>query len=376
MNRGQIFKIIPFLFLLCSFSFVKKGFAQEKDSSLLRSIENNLKISGYIDAYYAYYTDSVGSNNYQKVPDISPKSNQVGLNVFQLTAQYSSDRLRATGTLHFGDLPSAAWSPVYNMIQEANVGVKVNKKIWVDAGFFKTHIGTEALLPRDNIASSLSVITFYEPWWQTGVKVTYTPTEKLLVCLHVLNGYNTFVDNNRQKSIGLSLTYALGEKGSIGYFNLLGEESPEGTVGSHLRFLNNLVFNYQFTEKVKVNIGFDYISQQHSQISDSTKTASVYSAIATLKYQLKPKFGIYVRGEYFSDQDGFLTGVMVNSKGHSTGYISSGATVGMEYKPTENSFIRLEGRDLMMEADQQIFRTNGKNTNNRIEAMINIGVSF
>ena len=376
MKRNIIFSILFFSY--CTIS--SNSFAQEKDSSLVKKTENKLpegiKISGYIDTYYAYYTDSVGTNNYQKIPDISPKCNQFGLNIIQITAQYSGEKVRAIGTLHYGDLPSAAWSPAYNMIQEANVGVRVTKKIWLDAGFFKTHIGTEALLPKDNIASSLSVITFYEPWWQTGIKLTYTPTDKLLIALHVLNGYNTFVDNNKSKSLGLSLAYTLGEKGSIGYYNLIGEESSEGTPSKHLRFLNNLVFNYQFTKKLKANIGIDYITQKNSGTIDTSKTASVYSGIITLKYQIKPKFGIYARGETFSDKNGFLTGIITDAKGKKTGFISNGATVGLEYKPTDNSFIRIEGRDLIMNENQKIFRTDGKNTNSRLETMINIGISF
>ena len=372
--------VIFIVFFLSFFSFHSNSFAQQKDSSHVKEIENKLpesiKISGYIDTYYAYYSDSVGTNNYQKFPVISPKSNQFGLNVVQITAQYSSEKVRAIGTLHYGDLPSSAWSSAFNMIQEANAGIRLTKKIWLDAGFFKTHIGTEALLPKDNIASSLSMITFYEPWWQAGFKLSYTPSDKLLLCLHVLNGYNLFIDNNKSKSYGLSVVYILGEKGSIGYYNLIGEESPEGIASNHLRFLNNLVFNYQFTNKLKANIGVDYISQQNSVITDTTKTASIYSGIITLKYQIKPMFGIYARGETFSDKDGFLTGVITDEKGKKSGYISNGATLGLEYKPTDNSFIRIEGRDLMMDASQKIFRTDGKNINSRLEAMINLGISF
>ena len=293
----------------------------------------------------------------------------------QITAQYTAEKVRAIVTLHYGDLPSAAWSPVFNIIQEANAGVRLTKKLWLDAGFFKTHIGTEALLPKDNITSSISIITFYEPWWQAGFKLTYTPNDNLLICLHVLNGYNTYVETNKSKSIGLSLAYTFGEKGSLGYYNLIGDESMDNS-HVHLRVLNNLVFTYQFTEKFKGLIGVDYISQQRSSISDSIKTASVYSAILTLKYLLKQKFGIYARGEMYSDKDGILSPKIINTSGKTTGYILNGATLGLEYKPVDNAYIRLEGRDLIMDNQQKIFRTNGSYTNSRLEAMIHVGVWF
>ena len=143
-----------------------------------------------------------------------------------------------------------------------------------------------------------------------------------------------------------------------------------------MRFLHNLVFNYQFSKKIKANIGFDYITQQNSNILDTLKSASVYSAIITLKYQIKPSFGIYVRGETFSDENGFLTGTLLDANNKITGYVVNGATLGMEYKPKDNAFIRLEGRNLQMDNDQKIFRTDGKDTNNRYEIMVNLGVSF
>ncbi len=339
------------------------------------------KISGYVDAYYAYFSDSVGTNNYQKFPVISPKSNVFGLNIVQLTAQYAAEKVRCIGTLHYGDIPASAWSPVYNMIQEANVGVRLTKKIWLDGGFFKTHIGTEALLPKDNIASSLSIITFYEPWFQAGIKLSYAPNDKWLICLHVLNGYNTYIETNSSKSVGLAISYALGDKGNINYYNLVGDEFPDNTKTKHLRILNNVVFNYQLTPKFKVSLGADYISQQNSNIVDSvinksSKTAVVYSGILTLKYQFVPKFGIYARGETFSDNDGFLTGTMVDSDLKITGFKLNGATLGVEYKSMDNAYIRLEGRELMMDSKQKIFRTNGTNVNNRTEIMVNMGVWF
>ena len=371
----KIIYLVSFIFIFCNF----QSYSQQKDSvtvSSVSSVLSGIKISGYVDAYYAYYTDSVGTGNYQKIPSVSPHSNQFGLNIVQITAQYSAEKVRAIATLHYGDLPTAAWSPAFNMIQEANAGVRLTKKVWLDAGFFKTHIGTEGLLPKDNISSSLSIITFYEPWWQAGFKLTYTPNNKLLVALHVLNGYNTFIENNKSKSLGLAVVYTLGEKGSLAYYDLVGEESPDGTPARHLRFLNNLVFNYQLTPKLKTVIGVDYITQQHSGISDTNKTSSVFSGIITLKYQLKSKFGIYARGETFSDRDGFLTGKIIDASNKGTGYILNGATVGVEYKPIDNAFIRLEGRDLIMDGKQKIFRSDGKNTNIRMEAMINVGVWF
>ena len=362
--------ITPLLFLTIGLFCNTPCIAQANDSI------PKLTIGGYADAYYAYYTDSVGPGNFQKFPAISPRSNSFGLNVAQITEQYTSNKIRSTATLHFGDLPNAAWSPIYNYIQEANVGVRLSKKFWIDAGFFKTHIGTEGLLPKDNIASSISIITFYEPWWQSGFKFSYTPSDKFQAAVFLENGYNQFVATNNKKALGMLFVYNIGTKGSIGYYNFIGDGTPDNVRTSHLRFLNNLVFTYAFGEKFKMILGVDYISQQHSSLADSTKSAFVYSSILTLNYKFTPKWGIYYRIETFSDADGFLTGTIINTENKVTGYMLTGMTLGMEYKPTDNSYIRLEGRNLQMNATQPIFYSNGQATSGRGEIMLNTGIWF
>ncbi len=361
-NKVRLWQHI-FLSVAITLLLTVKGDGQSKDST------SGFKISGYTDVYYARYSDSVGQGNYQKFPVISPRNNEIGLNIIQLTGQYTSEKIRAIVTLHYGDIPASAWSPQFNMIQEANAGIKLGKKVWLDAGFFKTHIGTEALLPKDNIASSLSIITTYEPWFQSGVKLTYLPNDKFLFCLHVLNGYNVFVDNNSRKSVGVSFLYTMNDKFNFGYYNLIGNELPDSVKGPHVRFLNNFVFNYQLTPKLKAQAGFDYIGQQNSGFIDKTKYASVYSAIVALKYQVVTKFGFYGRFEWFDDKEGFLSG-------QTNRYDPCGVTLGLEFKPTDNSYIRLEGRELIMNESEKIFRTDGQYTNIRYEGMINIGVWF
>ena len=358
--------IIPFTLL-----FTLNSYGQAKDSSV-----PEFKVSGYMDAYYARYTDNIGVGKYQQFADVAPKNNELGLNIVQLTGQYNGTNARAVVTLHYGDLPSSAWSPTYNMIQEANAGVKLGKKVWLDAGFFKTHIGTEALLPKDNITSTIAVITLFEPWFQSGFKLSYAPNDKYIFCLHVLNGYNTFVDNNSKKSFGISAVYSFGDKGSLGYYNLIGDEMPDSLKTSHMRFLNNLVLNYQITPKLKTIIGVDYIGQQNSGIKDPTAMANIYSALVTLKYQLKPKFACYGRFELYNDEDNLLSGVVLGTNNMQTGYKLTGYTLGFEEKFTENSYLRFEARDLVMDQGQKIFTTDGAATNTRAEGVFTFGVWF
>ncbi|MFI5171755.1 MAG: outer membrane beta-barrel protein [Chitinophagales bacterium] len=356
---------------LIAIVFVDSTYSQPADSTERATIQ----LSGYVDAYYAFYTDSLGDADYQKFPSVSPRSNQFGLNSALITAQYDAEKIRGIVTLHFGDIPRCSWSGTFNNIMEAHAGVRLCKTLWLDAGFFRTHFGTEGLLPKENIASSISVPTFYEPYFESGVRLNYNPNDKLAINIYGLNGYNLYEDNNKKKSLAMLITYALKDKGNIGYSNYIGDDTPSGDSISHIRFHNNLFFNYQ-VKKLKMQIGVDYCAQQNSNSHEPDKAATMYSALAALKYQATTPFAIYARGEYINDTEGFMTGIIVDTENRHTGVILWGATLGVEYKPTENSYVRLEGRQLQADEAQEIFYWDGENTSSRMEFAVNLGISF
>lgn len=88
---------------------------------------SQLVLSGYISTYYAHYNDSVGIDEYQKFPTVSPYSDRFSVNMVQFGGKYTSDRYRGIFTLQWGDIPQSCWSSKYNLIQEANVGFKLLK---------------------------------------------------------------------------------------------------------------------------------------------------------------------------------------------------------------------------------------------------------
>jgi Putative beta-barrel porin-2, OmpL-like. bbp2 len=347
----------------------------QKDSA------SGLKFNGYVDAYYSHYTDSVGHGKFQKFGYVSPVSDEFSINIAQLSAQYTSKIVRSTLTIQYGDIPQAVWSSKFNYIQEGYAGVKLCKKLWVDAGFFKSHIGTESLLPKDNTCSSEAVISWAEPFYQSGVRLTYTPFDKFTAVLYIVNGFNQFVANNKKKAAGLALTYNFSDNFNINYYNLLSDNTPDSINISHWRFWNNLVLNLILSKKVNAQFGADFITQQNSDIifthaDINYSTALAFGSIVTFKYQCYKKFGIYARYETLYDPQGIITS-SDNYYTDNNDFKLIGLTLGMEYKPLSNSYIRLEGRELdMVGKDEDIYYTNGNYVSTREEIMINMGVSF
>src|ERR1043166_4416367 len=118
-------RLIVYFFSLSLLSFLNT-YSQKKDS-VVQSVLASIKVSGYVDAYYAYYTDSLGTGAYQKFPSISPRSNQIGLNTAMITASYDGEKARAVVTLHFGDIPRSTWSSTMNNLMEAHAGILLHK---------------------------------------------------------------------------------------------------------------------------------------------------------------------------------------------------------------------------------------------------------
>ncbi|MCX6274295.1 MAG: outer membrane beta-barrel protein [Bacteroidetes bacterium] len=371
----MIRKLLPVLIVLLSFSATT--FSQSDPAP-------KFTYSGYVDAYYAYYTDSVGTGNFQKFPSISPRSNQFGLNTAQLTFQYDGEKVRGLATLHYGDISRCTWSSTFPYLMEAHAGVRICSKLWLDAGFFRTHVGAEGLLPKENYTSSVSVHTWHEPYFESGFRLNYAATEKLAISLYLLNGYNMYEDNNEKKSFGALITYAFTDKFSLGYSNYTGDDTPTQPDSveeiSHLRIHNSLFLNYQY-HKLKIQIGGDYCMQQNSGIDQNTgasdsSSASMMSGVMSLKLQATKVVAAYIRGEYFNDPDGFMGGIIADKQNKYTGYNLTGVTIGAEYKPTENSYIRVEARQLQMDNNQEIFNANGEPSSSRLEVLFNLGISF
>ncbi len=355
------------MFVLSLYSFHVR--AQDIDTV------STFSIGGYIDAYYAYYTDSVGPGNYQKFPTTSPRSNSPGLNIAQLSVMYTGKKVRGAAVLHYGDLPNTIWTAPFSAVQEAHLGFKVVDHFWIDGGFFRSHFGTEMLTPAENIASSVTVSMYHEPYYESGLRFNVDITPRALLSAYLLNGYGVFIDNNNKKSGGMVVAYTVNEDIAFGYSNYIGDDSPPGDTAGHMRIAQNAWFNYQ-AGKIRLQVGGDVMMQQNADIKTGKENAMMFSALTALKYQCSEKIAVYGRGEIFNDANGFLSGIRPDKTGKLTGYKIIGMTIGGECKPTPESYVKLEGRMLQADKDQEIFYNGGSATNVRFEIMINAGVTF
>ncbi|MBI1222531.1 MAG: outer membrane beta-barrel protein [Bacteroidetes bacterium] len=334
-----------------------------------------LTISGYVSVYYASYTDSAGAGGYHAFPTVSPRGNAFGLNIAQLSARYHSDRLRGIMTLQAGDIPQSSWSPHFNNIQEANLGFRIVKNLWFDAGFFRTHIGLESIQPRENIAMSLATTTYYEPYFMSGAKLTWYVTSKWYLQVNAFNSFNTFVENNKNKAVGVSSYYEPNDKLSITLNTIFLDDSPINSPRKKMRSYTNLYMIYR-GKKLELGAECNVGSQTQTNLQDTSKSAMMFSSLLALKYHLNTFWSVYGRGEYFDDRNEILTGPIENGNHKLVGLDIWGLTYGVEYKPIVNSYLRAESRFLSANKQDAVFTGSKGSNHQRIEGIIALGFWF
>lgn len=325
------------------------------------------RITGYVSTYYAYYDDEIEYNNFVQFPTLAPRKDQFSLNMALISFEYKSESLRSVIALHYGDIPVSSWPATFNLIQEAHAGIRLHKKLWFDAGFFKTHIGLESFQPRENITSSMSIPNFYDPYYLSGAKLTFIATPKLNLQVCIFNGYNEYIDNNKNKALDFSMNYNSNKNFSFTYNFLTCDETPDQVKTKHQRYYQNLYATYI---RKKITLGFDanFGIQENSLKSDTSKAATMYGVILVGKYEIIPEISAYGRLEEFSDPDQILsTNVDIGKK-------INGFTVGLEFNPQKKVSFSAEWRRL--QSSNLIFKQGNYMLNQRNEFILCLDLWF
>jgi hypothetical protein len=326
-----------------------------------------LTIGGYVSTYYAYYDDENAKGEFVQFPTICPRNNQFNLNMAMISLKYNSQHLRSNLTFHYGDIPQSTWPTEFNLIQEANVGYRMGKRLWLDAGFFRTHIGIESFQPRENITSSMAVLSFYEPYYLSGAKLTYDINPKWMVMIGAFNGYNEYIDNNKDKMFGFTTVYKPTDNLSFTYNFLTCDESPDKYPVERRRFYNNFYAAYH-SRNWQIGAELNYGIQDHSLLVDTSKQATMMSGLIVARYNIHKKVSVHVREEYFADPDRILSG------DNNIGNYIYGTTAGLEFHPFHNINMSLESR--VLQSDNLIFKQGSFYTNRRMEFIACIDLWF
>jgi hypothetical protein len=309
--------------------------------------------SGFVDVFYVFDFNKPGTNSRQPFFYNHNRHNEFNLNLGYLKVSTENSRYRANIALQAGTYPNdnyAAELGALKNIFEANAGIALNSKsnLWLDAGIFGSHIGFESAISIDNWTLTRSLLAENSPYFETGARLTFTPTEKWEFAGLILNGWQRIqrVEGNSMPSFGTQLKFSPNEHFLINWSTFIGTTDPDST--RRMRYFNNFYGQFQLTEKIGLIAGFDLGLQQKEK--NSMEYDTWLSPVIIGQYAFHQNWKAAIRGEYYLDQKGIIISTESPNE-----FKTAGLSLNLDYSPIPNIACRIEGR--WLKSKDEIFET-------------------
>lgn len=265
------------------------------------------------------------------------------LNLAALGATWTADRARARVSLQSGSSVVANYAGEpdpegVRMIEEAYVGARAGKALWIDAGIFSSAIGMETWRSTENPTYTRSLMGDYTPYYSAGVRGSWQATSALALRLDLVNGWQRIGENNDAKALSARVDWTPRSTLLIGGSSFVGNERPTGTPAATRTF-----------GQVYARIGAADRSALWLTTDMGAEAGSRWGSVtAIVRHPLSATLALNARGEYFSDPDQVL---LVTGTG--AGFSGTGASVGFDLLVAPGVQWRSEGRWMM--ADHKVF---------------------
>ncbi len=300
--------------------------------------------NAFIDAYYTRdFNDP--SNRQNGLRNFDIYENQITLGLADLTVQKQAQPVGFKVELGFGT--TSDWintaqstfgtvSPSLANVMQAygTVIVPIGAGLTIDAGKFVTHMGNEVIVSQGNWNYSRSYLFAYAiPYYHTGVRLTYPVMSNLTATLHILNGWNSVIDNNKSLSLGATLNYSPTSTTNLVFNGIWGHENIT-PIENGDRDVYDFILTQQLSDAFQVAVNADYGQ------AGTTLGLALWKGVAVYeRYALNTKSALALREEVYYDPVDYTTGATFH-KATFQEY-----TLTYEYHPYDPLLIRIEGRD-------------------------------
>ena len=329
-------------------SFTAPVFAEEaapaaapaEEEGKMASFFKSIEVSGFVDTYYSYnysrpndrrgstpgFSRDGGLQNWVDVRSFDREDNSftldnVEISVFKtatekdpvgfgFTTNYGEIAQRITFVPSDGRVDGASGGDSFTISQGfVTYKAPVGKGIDFKFGKFATWIGAELWESVDNPNFSRSLL--YQnaiPFTNTGVSASYPLLDSLTATAYLVNGWDTFVDNNTGKTFGYQFNWKIGENTN---FIVNGSHGPEQTDNSsNYRHFWDLIFAIKPFSKTTFNLNLDYGTEDGAaMLATVNENGQWWGFSGIINQDFTDSFGVALRGEYFDDNDGARLGV-------------------------------------------------------------------
>ena len=266
-----------------------------------------IRISGFFNLYAAAARHPpAGERNFAGLGTVATREGELaldfaGLELRREPAPWGFTLILGAGdeleAIHSAEEKSARDS--FRNIFQASVAYQKNA-LRFEAGIFPSHIGFEGTLPQNNWNYSHSWTATLSPFYQTGLKLVYTPDDTTVIELHALNGWQQIADLNRGRSVGLKLARRWGALTST-LNAIYGDEPVPG--GNRPRSLYDLILEARLAPTLSATLETYRGRQERVGLA-----AADWQAVALWLRWQQGKNALSLRGEHFDDADGGISG--------------------------------------------------------------------
>jgi hypothetical protein len=333
----------------------------------LPSFFRGTEIGGLVDAHYDWYsTRPEGDALYR---NFDTRHDQFRVSMAQIwLARAPTPASRAGYKVKLSVGPATTIvqslepgsSPVLQNIEEGFISylAPLGRGLQFDVGKFVTQHGAEVIEAKDNWNYSRSLLfALAIPYYHSGVRATYSPTEKISVMGTIVNGWNNVVENNGAKTLGAQVTFKPTAAVSFVQNYMAGPEQPDDT--ADWRRLSDTTLTWAINPKLSVMGNYDYGTDTVAGAKVRWQGVAGYAKLQANKWiAVSPRF------EWYDDASGFTTGTIQTLKE---------ATATVELKPTETFMWRIEYRSDF--SDGGVFKTRAGGTRKH-QSSIAFGVLY
>jgi hypothetical protein len=360
-------KQILAIFIFCLFYGVVS--AQEKSTWQQMP---DFNISGFVDVFYVYdFSEPQGSTRQPFLYNHN-RHNEFNLNLGLIKFGVEHEKYRANLALQVGTYvnDNMVGEPgVLKNIFEANVGISLNKKnsIWLDAGVLPSHIGFESAISIEDFTLTRSILAENSPYFETGARVTFHPSDSWEFAALVLNGWQCIerLEGNSLLSFGTQVKYSPTEKVTVNWSTFIGTDDPDET--RRMRYFNNFYGQFRVSQKFEFIAGFDIGAQQRSK--GSSNYDIWLSPVFIGHYTINDHWKSAIRAEYYQDE----TGILIPTE-TPNGFQTTGVSLNLDYLPIRNIICRIEGR--WLNSKDEVFETKTGMTDNNFIIATSIAMKF
>jgi len=337
-------------------------------SSFASAQDEVLKVSfsGYIDTYYSY--DFNQPSLEQKLPFMYNynRQNEFNLNIGLLRAKVDYQNAYAVLSLQSGTYVDDNYAnEKMKNLNEAYVGLFLDqqKKHSVEVGILPSYIGFETAVSHTNLTLTRSLLAENSPYFMTGIKYNYKPSDKWSFSGFVTNGWQRIQKPEKDISpaFGTQISYKSSSNSVVNWSTFIGKEF--NGMDYTMRYFSNLYWDKTWSNKWRTISGLDYGIQTLS----NDDTAPWFSPVIITQYTINSKWQSAFRAEYYQDTKNTIIATNDELK-------TLGLSLNLDYLPNSKVKLRTEAR--YFDSEKKVFVKDNNPVNNNFFLTSSLSFEF